>query len=141
LDLRIGYVTLGGFDTHANEQKTLDTIYKDVGDSVAAFFQDLTKQGFADKVVLMTWSEFGRRVKENGSQGKDHGTAAPQFVFGPAITGGLIGDPPDLTKLDNTGNLPFKTDFRQIYATILDKWLGADADTILGGHFDRLPFL
>ena len=141
LDLRVGYATIGGFDTHANEAKTLDMLYQELAEAVTAFYGDLTKHGVADNVLTMTWSEFGRRVKENGSQGTDHGTASPLFVFGPAINGGLIGDPPDLANLDKSGNLVFKIDFRSVYATVLDKWLGADADKLLGGTFDRLAFL
>lgn len=141
LNLSVGYVTIGGFDTHANEVKTLDTLYKELADAVAIFYQDLAKQGVADKVVTMTWSEFGRRVKENGSQGTDHGTASPLFIWGPAVKGGIYGDPPNLGDLDQSGNLKFKIDFRQIYATVLAKWLGADSTKILNGTYNQLAFL
>jgi uncharacterized protein (DUF1501 family) len=89
----------------------------------------------------MTWSEFGRRVHENGNEGTDHGTAAPLFVLGNAITGGIYGEPPNLGNLDQTGNLKFTIDFRQVYATVLDRWLGAPSQAILGGSFGNQNFL
>jgi uncharacterized protein (DUF1501 family) len=89
--------------------------------------------------VLMTWSEFGRRVKENGSGGTDHGTAAPMFVAGDAVKGGLVGDQPSLTKLDANGDLVFGIDFRSVYNTLLTKWLGMDGQEVLGQRFDTLP--
>lgn len=141
LAMRVGYVTLGGFDTHADQANTLDKLYTEFGAALAAFWQDLTQHNAADNVIMMTWSEFGRRVKQNGSDGTDHGTAAPMFVFGPGIKGGIHGDTPDLSTLDQTGNLPFKTDFRAVYGTILSQWLGADASTVLGGTFDTLDFI
>lgn len=141
LGMRIGYATLGGFDTHANERRTLDTLYDDLGSSVSAFFTDLNKQGVDQNVIMMTWSEFGRRVKENGSNGTDHGTAAPLFVFGPGVAGGIHGDAPDLSNLDKSGNLVFKTDFRSVYATVLNKWLGLDPTAVLGGSYPVLDFI
>ncbi len=88
----------------------------------------------------MTWSEFGRRAAENANRGTDHGTAAPLFVVGKGVKGGIYGDPPDLANLDN-GNLRFRTDFRSVYATVLDGWLQADASAILGGWSDHVAFL
>src|SRR5437773_8221193 len=85
LGLRVGYVTLGGFDTHANQQATHDTLMQTLAEGLVAFYSDLAGHGKADNVVIMTWSEFGRRVEENGSQGTDHGTAAPLFVLGNPI--------------------------------------------------------
>jgi uncharacterized protein (DUF1501 family) len=90
---------------------------------------------------VMTWSEFGRRVEENASQGTDHGTAAPLFVIGNAVQGGIYGEPPDLTSLDANGNLVHTTDFRSIYATVLDRWLGASAAAVLGGDYGEQGFL
>ncbi len=90
---------------------------------------------------MMTWSEFGRRVKENGSSGTDHGTAAPLFVVGDAVNGGLVGDQPSLSKLDGNGDLVFGIDFRAVYNTILSKWLGMDGQEVLGGKFELLPLL
>ncbi|HEX8729167.1 MAG TPA: DUF1501 domain-containing protein, partial [Ktedonobacterales bacterium] len=141
LGLRVGYVTLGGFDTHAQQANTQASLLKDLADSLAAFYADLVAHGASQNVVVMTWSEFGRRVEENASLGTDHGTAAPLFVLGDAVRGGIFGEPPDLNHLDNAGNLNFTTDFRSIYATVLDGWLGAPAKAILGGDFGSQGFL
>lgn len=141
LGLRVGYVTLGGFDTHANQQATHDTLMKILADGLSAFYTDLSIHGKADNVVIMTWSEFGRRVEENGSLGTDHGTAAPMFVLGNAISKGVFGEPPSLSNLDNTGNLKYTTDFRSVYATVLDRWLGASSQDVLGGSFGSQNFL
>ncbi|GAC1342295.1 MAG: DUF1501 domain-containing protein [Ktedonobacteraceae bacterium] len=141
LGLRVGYVTLGGFDTHANQQLEHNTLMKTLADGLSAFYTDLTVHGKADKVVVMTWSEFGRRVEENGSQGTDHGTAAPMFVLGNPVTRGIFGEPPSLSNLDNTGNLKYTTDFRSVYATVLDRWLGASSKDVLGGSFAAQNFL
>ena len=138
LGLRVGYVTLGGFDTHANQQTTHNVLMKSLADGLSAFYTDLSKHGKADNVVVMTWSEFGRRVEENGSQGTDHGTAAPMFVMGNTVNKGTFGEPPNLGNLDNNGNLKYTTDFRSVYATILDRWLGA---SVLGSSFGSQNFL
>src|SRR5260370_38946178 len=100
LGLRVGYVTLGGFDTHANQQQTHDLLMKTLADGLAAFYTDLAHHGKADNVVVMTWSEFGRRVEENGSLGTDHGTAAPMFLLGNPVNKGIFGEPPSLSSLD-----------------------------------------
>jgi uncharacterized protein (DUF1501 family) len=141
LGLRVGYVTLGGFDTHANQQATHDTLMKILADGLSAFYTDLSNHGKADNVVIMTWSEFGRRVEENGSLGTDHGTAAPMFVLGNPVNRGIFGEPPSLSSLDNTGNLKYTTDFRSVYATVLDRWLGASSQDVLGGSFGSQDFL
>lgn len=138
--MRAGYVVLGGFDTHAAQAQRHGQLLQTLAEAVAAFQADVTASGKADDVLLMTWSEFGRRAAENGNRGTDHGTAAPLFVLGKGIKGGIYGDPPDLANLDN-GNLRFQTDFRSIYATVLDGWLGADAATILGSQFPKVGFL
>jgi uncharacterized protein (DUF1501 family) len=141
LGLRVGYVTLGGFDTHANQQVTHNTLMKILADGLSAFYTDLSNHGKADTVVIMTWSEFGRRVEENGSLGTDHGTAAPMFVLGNPVNRGIFGEPPSLSSLDNTGNLKYTTDFRSVYATVLDRWLGASSQDVLGGSFGSQDFL
>ncbi len=141
LDVRVGYVTIGGFDTHADEARTLDALYPELADAIAAFWRDMQAQGFANNIMMMTWSEFGRRVEENGSQGTDHGTAAPLFVLGPGVAGGIHGSAPNLSQLDATGNLVFQTDFRSVYGTIIDKWLGGNSQTVLGGSFPTLDFV
>ncbi|HST89517.1 MAG TPA: DUF1501 domain-containing protein [Ktedonobacterales bacterium] len=141
LGLRVGYVTIGGFDTHAGQAKTHETLMTDLSEGLAAFYADLQAHNAADNVVVMTWSEFGRRVHENGNAGTDHGTAAPLFVLGSAVRGGIFGEPPDLNKLDNAGNLNFTVDFRSVYATVLDRWLGAPAGAVLGGSYGDQAFL
>ena len=141
LGLRVGYVTLGGFDTHGEQKNTQAQLLQQLAEGLAAFYTDLEAHNSADNVVVMTWSEFGRRVEENASQGTDHGTAAPLFVLGSAVQGGVYGEPPDLTHLDANGNLVFTTDFRSVYATVLDRWLGAPASAVLGGDFNAQGFL
>lgn len=141
LGLRVGYVTLGGFDTHANQQQTHDVLMTTLANGLSAFYTDLAGHGKADNVVVMTWSEFGRRVEENGSQGTDHGTAAPMFVLGNAVNKGIFGEPPGLSNLDSNGNLKYTIDFRSIYATVLDRWMGASSKDVLGGSFGAQNFL
>lgn len=141
LGLRVGYVTLGGFDTHANQTATHDVLMKTLADGLAAFYSDLEEHGKADNVVIMTWSEFGRRVEENGSLGTDHGTAAPMFVLGNPINKGVFGEPPSLSSLDTNGNLKYSVDFRTVYATVLDRWLGASSHDVLGGSYGSQNFL
>lgn len=141
LGLRVGYVTLGGFDTHANQQTTHNTLMTTLANGVAAFYHDLVAHGKADNVIVMTWSEFGRRVEENGSQGTDHGTAAPMFVLGNGVNKGIFGEPPSLSSLDTNGNLKYTVDFRSVYATVLDRWMGASSQDVLGGSFGSQNFL
>lgn len=141
LGLRVGYVTLGGFDTHANQQTTHDTLMQTLAGGLSAFYSDLQQHGKADNVVIMTWSEFGRRVEENGSLGTDHGTAAPMFILGNPVQKGIFGEPPSLSSLDNNGNLKYTIDFRTVYATILDRWLGASSHDVLGGAYGSQNFL
>jgi uncharacterized protein (DUF1501 family) len=136
---RIFYVSTSGFDTHANEKTEHDRLMATLSDAVSAFYQDLAARGQSQNVVMMTWSEFGRRVKENGSGGTDHGTAAPMFVIGDAVKGALIGNQPSLTKVDSNGDLVFGIDFRAVYNTLLTKWLGMDGQEVLGAKFDVLP--
>jgi uncharacterized protein (DUF1501 family) len=141
LGLRVGYVTIGGFDTHGEQATTHSKLLQELAEGVAAFYADLSAHHAADNVVVMTWSEFGRRVEENASQGTDHGTAAPLFVLGNAVQGGIYGEPPDLNRLDKYGNLTFTADFRSVYATVLDRWLGAPASAVLGGSYEEHAFL
>mgnify|MGYP001216249255 CR=1 FL=1 len=140
LGVRVAHVTLGGFDNHAREKPVHDKLLLDLDQALAAFMQDLAGHGFADRVLVMTWSEFGRRVGENGSAGTDHGTAAPMFLLGSAVKGGLYGEAPSLTSLVN-GNLKFTTDFRSVYASVLEGYLKAPATDLLGGNFEKLPLL
>ncbi len=141
LGLRVGYVTLGGFDTHANQQATHAALMQALAEGLSAFYNDLVAHGKADNVVVMTWSEFGRRVEENGSLGTDHGTAAPMFVLGKPINKGIYGEPPSLSSLDSNGKLKYTVDFRSVYATVLDRWLGASSKDVLGGSYSSQNFL
>lgn len=141
LGLRVGYVTLGGFDTHAGQAATHENLMKTLANGLSAFYTDLQKHGKADNVIVMTWSEFGRRVEENGSLGTDHGTAAPLFVLGNAVQKGIYGEPPDLQQLDPNGNLKYTTDFRSVYATVLERWMGASSKDVLKGTYQSQNFL
>jgi uncharacterized protein (DUF1501 family) len=136
---RVGHVTLGGFDTHSRQVPEHGRLMTTLADGVSAFMQDLDAHHASDDVLVLTWSEFGRRAQENGSEGTDHGTAAPLFVIGKQVHGGLFGEPPSLTKLDN-GNLRYTIDFRSVYATVFERWLSADAG-LIGGDFPRIGFL
>ena len=137
---RIFYTSLDGFDTHANQLGTHTALLNELSDSVAAFHDDLTAAGQADRAVVLTFSEFGRRVQENASQGTDHGAAAPVFVVGPVAKPGLIGKHPSLDDLDD-GDLKFHTDFRRVYAALLADWLGCPPGPIIGAEFSPLPLL
>ena len=129
-------------DTHANQAPTQDRLLTELAEAVTAFQADLQKQGNAGRVLTVTFSEFGRRVAENASGGTDHGTAAPLFICGPAVRGGVYAAHPSLKPGDlDHGDLKFSTDFRQVYATILENWLGAQSAPILGGEFKKLKFV
>jgi uncharacterized protein (DUF1501 family) len=141
LGTRVFYVTLGGFDTHANQKNTQQRLLEQLAGGLDAFQQDLEAMGKADQVLTMTFSEFGRRARENGSQGTDHGTAEPLFLLGTGLRPGLYGAQPRLDQLDGQGDLQHDVDFRAVYATVLSRWLGADADAVLGGPFERLDFV
>jgi uncharacterized protein (DUF1501 family) len=137
---RLFYLQTSGFDTHASQPETHEQLLNQVAQALAAFHQDLSSKGLAKKVMVMTFSEFGRRVAENSSQGTDHGAAAPMFVMGGKVKAGIFGKMPSLTDLDD-GDLKFTTDFRRVYATILDKWLNAESGKVLGGKFNSVGFL
>ena len=143
LGTKVYMVTLGGFDTHANQIEDHANILNDLSNSVKLFFDDLNLTGHDEDVLAMTISEFGRRPDENGSNGTDHGAAAPLMLFGPGLEGnGFIGNHPSLTTLDNNGNLVYNVDFRQIYATVMKEWLCIDANTVnqalLGGTYEAI---
>jgi uncharacterized protein (DUF1501 family) len=139
--VKLLHVTLGGFDTHYTELNRHDDLMGYLDSAVGAFYQDLSAHGMADKVLIATWSEFGRRPKENASGGTDHGAAAPLLLIGDPVKGGLYGAEPSLTNLDPTGNLNYSVDFRSVYQEILSGHLGADAGEILGATYDKVPFL
>ena len=134
--------TMGGFDTHANQVGQHANLWQTVSDAIASFQLDLERQGLGDKVTVMTFSEFGRRVNQNGTNGTDHGSAAPLFVIGKTVRGGIIGANPNLADLDGAGNIKFKNDYRQIYNSVLRDHLGmsqTDAQGVLLKDFERLP--
>src|SRR5439155_23802286 len=131
---RIYYTSLDGFDTHANQLAAHAALLTELSDSLAAFHADLAAAGQADRVAVLTFSEFGRRVAENASQGTDHGAAAPLFVVGPVAKPGLVGEHPSFDDLDD-GDLKHHTDFRRVYAALLDAWLGLPAAPIVGPEY------
>jgi uncharacterized protein (DUF1501 family) len=139
--VKLLHVTLGGFDTHYTEPNRHDDLMGYLDSAVSAFHRDLTAHGVADRVLIATWSVFGRRAKENASGGTDHGAAAPLLLLGDPVKGGLYGQAPSLSRLDPTGNLKYTVDFRSVYQEILGAHLGADPKEILGGTFDRLGFV
>ncbi|GAB3774698.1 DUF1501 domain-containing protein [Spirosoma horti] len=145
LQTKVYYVTLGGFDNHANQVDATDTttgthanLLRTLSDAVLAFQTDLAQLKLEDRVVGMTFSEFGRRAISNGSRGTDHGTSAPMFVFGTAIKSPMVGKNPNLSDLDNN-NLKMQTDFRQVYAAILTDWFSTDASTETAALFRDFP--
>jgi uncharacterized protein (DUF1501 family) len=140
LGARIFYVSIDGFDTHAAQATTHANLLTQVSGAVTALFKDLAARGRRDQVLMMTFSEFGRRVKENGSKGTDHGTAAPMLFVGGKVNAGPIGKQPSVGDLE-MGNLKYTTDFRRVYATVLDQWLGVSSKDVLGGSFDHIDIL
>jgi len=137
---RVFYVTLDGFDTHSRQADEHKKLLGQIDNAVSNFFRTLDGSGHAKRTLLMTFSEFGRRVNENGSKGTDHGSGSCLFLAGPAAKAGLVGKHPSLSDLD-AGDLRFHTDFRRIYATLLDQWLGCDSKTVLGGSFEHLELI
>jgi len=137
---RVYYATLGGFDTHAKQAGPHARLLCQLGDALHAFYRDLEAQGNAHRVLVMVFSEFGRRVGRNASGGTDHGTAAPVYLVGHAVRPGLLGDHPPLDDLDE-GDLRFNVDFRCVYASILEDWMGAPAAPILGRAYPKAAIL
>ncbi len=137
---KVIYISLGSFDTHVAQRGRQDQLLAQFGDGIKAFYDDLAAHKLDDAILTMTFSEFGRRVDENANRGTDHGTAAPMFLIGGGVKGGVYGDHPSLTDLD-FGNLKWHTDFRSVYATVLERWLGAPAPRVLGGSFPMLSFV
>ena len=134
---RLYYVTYQGnnFDTHVQQADLHSRLLRYTADAVRGFIDDVKRLGRGDDVAVMIFTEFGRRVEENGSLGTDHGTATPMFIVGKGVKGGMYGRHPSLTDLDD-GNLKMTTDFRRVYATMIDEWLGcSQTSTILKGQF------
>jgi uncharacterized protein (DUF1501 family) len=140
LPTRVYYASQGGFDTHAGQANAHDRLLGELNDAISAFVVDLKQQGNFDRVLLMTFSEFGRRVAENANGGTDHGAAAPMFVLGGKVKPGIFGKYPSLTDLDR-GDLKFNTDFRSIYGTVLEQWLNAPSQVVLGRKFPALAIV
>jgi uncharacterized protein (DUF1501 family) len=134
------YVEHGSFDTHVSQRRTQDLLLKQFSDAIAAFYEDLAAHGNDRHVLTLTFSEFGRRIEENGSRGTDHGEASPLFLIGGGVKGGLYGAMPDLADT-SMGNVRFSVDFRSVYATVLERWLGRPSTNVLGGEFKQLPVL
>lgn len=134
------YTAFGGFDEHAAEKANHDRLMLELDQALAAFQADLEAHGLGDRVVTLVHSEFGRRARENGSGGTDHGAAGPVLLVGGAVKGGLAGEHPSLIDLQD-GDLRMAVDFRSIYATLLEQWLGAAAHEVLGARYERLPLL
>jgi uncharacterized protein (DUF1501 family) len=148
------YVSLGSFDHHADQISHTDgkpdklsgqhaRLLGWFSDGVKAFYDDMAAHQLADNTLIMQWSEFGRRVGENTSFGTDHGTAAPLFIIGNPVQRGLFGGQPSIepADLDGAGNMKFEVDFRSVYSTILDRWLGVDSTSVLGQRFEDVGFL
>jgi uncharacterized protein (DUF1501 family) len=140
LTTAIYYTHLDGFDTHSGQLPRHANLMRELGQSLRAFLGDLQKSGESERVVVLVFSEFGRRLTENGSGGTDHGTAAPVFLLGQPVKAGLHGPCPDLTRLDD-GDPIHAVDFRRVYATLLDGWLEVPHGEILGAHFEPMPVL
>ncbi len=140
LGTRVYYLSMGGFDTHANQPGQHAYLLNQLAEAVAAFNADLELQGRGNDVVVMTFSEFGRRAQENGGAGTDHGAASVMFVTGSSVKGGVHGDYPKLDDLDD-GDLKHHTDFRSVYATVLGNWLQVAPAKVLGGEFPSLKFV
>jgi uncharacterized protein (DUF1501 family) len=140
LPTRVYYASQGGYDTHAGQVNTHKRLLGELAASLAAFCNDLKAKGIFDRVLVMTFSEFGRRVTENANAGTDHGTAAPMFVCGGGVRSGLYGKQPPLNRLD-AGDLFYDVDFRSVYSTILSKWMNAPATQVLGHDFPKLNFV
>jgi len=137
---RVYYASFGGFDTHASQVNSHANLLRQVSDSLNAFYKDLKAQGNNARVLTMVFSEFGRRVAQNGSNGTDHGTAAPMYFVGDMIRPGLLGNHPSLTDLDE-GDLKFNVDFRSVYTSVLEDWLKAPAEKILGRKYQKAQII
>jgi uncharacterized protein (DUF1501 family) len=140
LGARLFYVALDNFDTHANQLNTHANLLQQLSEGMTAFYMDVAARGHKDRVLMMTFSEFGRRAKENGSKGTDHGSAAPMLLVGGKVKPGVVGTHPSLKELE-IGNLKHHTDFRQVYAAVLERWLGVSSKEVLGQTFKPAEIL
>jgi len=140
LATRVFSVALSGFDTHAGQKASHDKLMSTLDAGLGALMDDLARSDAGRDTLVVVFSEFGRRVNENGSAGTDHGKAGPMFVFGHELRGGLYGEHPSLTELD-AGDLRYTTDFRSVYAAVVEDWFGASQVAVLGESFQALPLL
>jgi uncharacterized protein (DUF1501 family) len=141
LGTRVFYTSHGTFDTHASQLPAHAKLWQEVSEGVAAFFDDLRAHDAADDVMLLVWSEFGRRVKDNGA-GTDHGAGSVAFILGDHVKGGMFGEYPSLKSSDLTlGNLKYNVDFRSTYATVLDKWMQIESEPIVNGKFEEFAIV
>jgi uncharacterized protein (DUF1501 family) len=141
INTKVYYVSLGSFDTHAGQEGQQKRLFDELNEAIKAFTTDMKSNGRFEDVLMMTFSEFGRRVSQNASNGTDHGTANNMFFIGGGLKQkGLLNAMPDLADL-NDGDLKHKVDFRNVYATVLNKWLGVDDKAILGNSFERMNFI
>lgn len=134
-------LSMNGFDTHGNQLATHARLLKNLAEGLTALRAALVEIGRWDSTLIMTYAEFGRRPRENLSNGTDHGTASAHFVLGGRVKGGLYGLPPALSRLDGNGNLPFAVDFRDVYASVLERWWGVDSTRALKGRFASLDLI
>jgi len=140
LKTRIYYVELDGFDTHSQQAAAHSALLQQLSGAIRAFVEDVAHHGHGDRTLVMSFSEFGRRVAENASEGTDHGAAAPLFLAGAKVRAGLVGEHPSLDELDD-GDLKHQIDFRQVYATLLERWIGCSSKSVLGGNFKSIDVL
>jgi uncharacterized protein (DUF1501 family) len=140
LGTKVIYVEHGSFDTHVSQKATQNQLLMQFSNAIGAFYDDLSAHGNERRVLTLTFSEFGRRIEENGSRGTDHGEASPLFLIGGGVKGGMYGTLPDLSAT-NMGNVRYTTDFRSVYATVLERWLGRPSAALLRGSFAQLPVL
>jgi uncharacterized protein (DUF1501 family) len=131
----------GTFDTHANQQLMHTRLLNNLSQGLSVFYQDLKRLNRADDLLVMVFTEFGRRLAENNSGGTDHGSSGPLFIIGNSVKGGLYGSSPNLKDLDATGNTKYDIDFRAVYSTILNDWLATDANAVLGAKYENIGFL
>jgi uncharacterized protein (DUF1501 family) len=141
LGTRVLYTSQGGYDTHANQVPVQSPLLSDLSAGIGDFFTDLREHDAADSVMMLVFTEFGRRVKDNGS-GSDHGSGGASYLIGQPVNGGMLGEYPSLKEEDQLdGDLHFNVDFRSVYSTIVDKWMGLDAKSAIGGNYELLDFV
>ncbi|HZN41223.1 MAG TPA: DUF1501 domain-containing protein, partial [Planctomycetota bacterium] len=140
LDTSVFYAIQNGYDSHSLQDPGQGSRLQVLGDALLAFLDEMREAGRASSVLVLVWSEFGRRVQENASRGTDHGTAGPVFLAGAPVRAGVYGQTPSLTDLDD-GNLKMTVDFRRVYASVLRDWMGLDAQTVLDSALEPLPLI